>query len=512
MVLNTTTTRSEANDRPRTATVLRAFTHPASQWGAVVLGLVGSLAVTVGAAAVGPLPPNRPQQWWFNLPAAATRTVGAQVQMANLFYAGLALLLACWLVIGLGVRAGHWRNWMLLVLAAVWALPWLVAPVAMTTDVYTYLGQGLVSRSGLDAYSHGPSAIHLPDVLYRRIGPPDRNVPSPYGPIFLAFCRWIAPLAALHVVRAILLLRLLEVVGLVLLAVSMPRLARAWGARADVALWFSVVSPVVLASGVLSGHNDLLMIGLLASGLAVASTKTRFAYPLGIALCTLGALVKAPAAVGVVVLLLAWARDASAPTRGGRWRLGALRCGIGAVIVGALAALVSAATGLGVQWVNISALHSPATLAPGFTPVRTITGAVGAPNWQGLVNGCATAAAVVFAVLALWRQRELGIPRTTALIFAAAVLSSAVVWPWYLIWVLVPLAATPWRRGRVLWVVLPALALFVVKPDGSPQPMFGYPGTVAMAVLTVAAFAGGAWFAYRRLLLGRVPEIRHEPA
>lgn len=470
------------------------------QWAAAALGFIGAVVAGIGALVVGPLPPNRPQQWWFSVPSSWSDTHAGEVTMTVLCYLGIAMVVVAWLVIGFGVRGGRWRIRSLWLLAAVWALPWVVAPVALTTDIYTYLGQGLVANAGLNPYVQGPGAVALPDVLHTRIAPPVWNVPSPYGPIFLGVGKLLAPMAAEHIFRAILLLRLVEIVGLVLTAVSLPRVARAAGANPVIATWMGVASPLVLASGILSGHNDLLMIGLVMAALAIATFDHAAAMPAAIAVCTLAALVKSPAAVGVAVLTVTWVWSS------GRVREGAARLIGAGAIVAALSAVASVAVGLGTQWLNIAAVRSPATLAQLFTPVKSVSYTIhsmgiGASTdaVSHVVDPIATVLAGLFALAVLWRHHRVGAPRAVGMIFAAVLLASPVVWPWYLIWPVIMLAATRQGRGRFVWIALSAVALFVVQPDGSAQP-FGGPLVWLVAVLTIVAFVRGVRYAHRVLI------------
>jgi hypothetical protein len=80
------------------------------------------------------------------------------------------------------------------------------------------------------------------------------------------------------------------------------------------------------------------------------------------------------------------------------------------------------------------------------------------------------------------------------------VVGSPTVWPWYLLWGLVLLAATPAQRSRVLAAVM-ALAMLLVGPSGSPR-LNGY----WYIVVTLAVVATTVWLIrdrHWRALLGR---------
>jgi hypothetical protein len=271
-----------------------------------------------------------------------------------------------------------------------------------------------------------------------------------------------------------------------------------------------VASPLVLASGILSGHNDLLMIGLVMAALAIATFDHRLAMPAAIAVCTLAALVKSPAAVGVAVLMIGWLRSSGRPRDAVARFFGA------GAIVAVLSAVASVAVGLGTQWLNIAAVRSPATLAQLFTPIKSVSYTIHSMGIGSstdavshIVDPIATVLAGLFALVVLWRQQRVGAPRAVGMIFAAVLLASPVVWPWYLIWPVIMLAATRQGRGRFIWIALSAVALFVVQPDGSAQP-FGGPLVWLVAVFTVVAFVRGVRYAHGVLIADQEPTATRE--
>ena len=103
-----------------------------------------------------------------------------------------------------------------------------------------------------------------------------------------------------------LLIRGLELVGFVLVAIFVPRLARATGADPARALWLTALSPLVLLQLVAAGHNDLLMIGVMVAGVTLGARR---AAPAGRSrVCTLAATIKIPAIAAVIFVAFAWAR------------------------------------------------------------------------------------------------------------------------------------------------------------------------------------------------------------
>ena len=82
---------------------------------------------------------------------------------------------------------------------------------------------------------------------------------------------------------------------------------------ADRALWLGVLNPLVLLHFVSGAHNDALLVGLLVAGLVLVLDRRP---ALGVAVCSLALLVKAPAALALVFIVPVWAQQLD-----GRFRL-----------------------------------------------------------------------------------------------------------------------------------------------------------------------------------------------
>jgi hypothetical protein len=468
---------------------------------AIFAGLLGSVAVAVSAAAVGPPSGDGSHEWWFKVPNSWLHTSAGMHAMSWTFYSSLGLVGAAWLLLGLGVRAGNWRIRELWAVAAAWALPWLVGPMALSTDVYTYLGQGLVAGRGINPYIHGPETGGLPGGLIKHIPGIWMSKPSPYGPGFMGIDQIIAPLARYNVMLAVIVVRLVSLVGLVLAAVCLPRVARTAGGDPVVATWLGVCSPLALGAVVLSGHNDALMVGLLVAALALATQRLRWAAPAAIALATCAAMIKAPAAVGIAVLTVAWMLKADT----GKEK--AKRFGISVAVAGVVTVLVSVVTGLGSSWANLEAIQSPEAGAPQFTPAEAITwtltqvfgvrGAYG--DVLGVVQLAGMAIVGLLALVLLLRQSKVGTVRAAGMILAAVVLASPVTWPWYMMWPVMLLGAVVRGKIRYALLVVALGALFLTKADANPHALEKWgnigvsAGALALAVLT-------AIWVYRTLL------------
>ncbi len=169
-----------------------------------------------------------------------------------------------------------------------------------------------------------------------------RDTTSPYGPLPImwgaAFSRLTADPWALLVAN-----RLLAYVGLALLAVAVPVLARRAGRDAARVTALAVASPLVVAHGIGGLHNDLILGGLVTAALAV-TRRDRWFW--GAVLTGLALSVKLPGAgIAIGVTLMSLVPGAS---MSGRVRRG-IQVGLVAV---AILLTLSAAGDLSLGWVT----------------------------------------------------------------------------------------------------------------------------------------------------------------
>lgn len=428
---------------------------------------MGSVLVLLGGLVVSTLPWST---WVEDVEVLGVLRTTAAGRMTGLLLVlvGLGMLAAAWLgMCRLAARAGAdaqedviARVRMALV---VWSVPLLVAPPLFSRDGWSYAAQGVQTHLGISPYDHGPGVLagtgYLPAPIVQAVDPRWMETPAPYGPVPLVAGDLAAGLSTdpwLLVVAH----RLVALVGLVLLAWAVPRLARWSGA--DPALASAVVlgSPLVLANGVGGLHNDLLLAGLAAVALVLAHER---GWVAGAVVGGLAAGVKLPGAVvcvAVVLVTLPAAADL----------LGRLRhtARVGAVAVAALV-LPGVLSGLGVGWLD--ALGVPGTVRTPLSLPTVVGGALdGLASLAGLGTEPATfldgvrllAQVALVAVLAwLCLTRPAASPadavRAAALAFGATIALSPVVHLWYLLWV-VPFLATQ-RLSRAGGTALLALLL-----------------------------------------------------
>ena len=428
----------------------------------VAVGTLAATAMVVTSTRIGSGLHDAPAPWWFSLPGG----VSPWAQVA--FYVPTVAFVAAWFALGRQVRVaglGPVRRW---VVFGAWSLPFVVGPPIFSRDIYAYIAQGLIAHGGRNPYLVNPGALHDP-TLFNSIAMVWRHTASPYGPLFLALMRAIAGVAGHSTIGQVIVFRLPNVAGLVVVGIFLPRLARRLGADPAMAFWLGVLSPLMLFGFVSSGHNDGLMLGLLVAGVAVAKDGR---FVLGIAIVTLAALVKAPAGLALAFLLVhRWRAEPSTP----RWRI--LADGIALPVV--LSVAVTAAVGDGWTWLEPSTYGIPGKVHVIATPsvaianaLHGLLAAVGVHvTAHTVISG--TQAAVALAALGgcawlWWNTGRLEVVRATGFALAFVVLGSQAFWPWYASWGLVLLAATTMQRSRVLAVVA-GVGMLIVGPGGVPE-------------------------------------------
>ena len=404
-------------------------------WAWACLGLAGSLLITVA----GPGMAGGRVRWWFEGGGGT-----------SVFYAGVVALLVAWLA--LGRLAPTVRQ--LWIVAAIWCVPLALGAPLFSQDAYSYLAQGTLVHLGLDPYRDVPAMLagHGQAHVLNAVDPFWRHTTAPYGPLFL----WIvSSFTGSSLVAGVLLIRALELVGFVLLAVFVPRLARSLDADPGRATWLALVSPLVLLELVAAAHNDLLMIGLVVAGVSLAIERRVL---VGIALCALAATIKLPAAVAIPFILVAYGDRRT-------W----LR---GVVVAAGVVVAVSVVSGLGFGWITTSVFSTPEKVRLAITPATALgwtvaqvvpVGARGLESGLGVV---AFALSVLFGLGLLARTRPGNMVRYLGFALIAVAVCGPAAWPWYLTWGLVLLAACPGvQRSRAL-VVATVLGALVVKADG----------------------------------------------
>jgi alpha-1,6-mannosyltransferase len=449
-----------------------------SAWPWACLGLAGSIVV----ALAGPHLAGGPVRWWFD------PSLGSAV-----FYAGIVALSVAWLALGrLAITTTQLR-----IVGAAWCLPLLLTAPLFSQDAYSYLAQGTLVHLGIDPYTHSPAALAGAGQAHvlGAVDPFWRHTTAPYGPLFLGIVSVIVSIAGSHLIAGVLLIRLLDAAGLVLLAVFAPRLARALGADPARATWWVLLSPLVLLELVAGTHNDLLMIGLVVAGVTFAIERRLL---VGIALCALAATIKLPAAAAIPFILVAW---------------GDRRTWVSGVVVTAVVVLaVSVITGLGLGWISSGVFSTPEKVRLAITPATALGWTVaqvvpiGAHGLESALGVVAFGLSLVLGAVLLWRSRRGDMVRNLGIALIAVAICGPAAWPWYLTWGLVLLAACPGIQDSRALALSVVAAVFVVKADG----VLAFPLHTApvFVVLYIAAAVTAVLVVWRRRPAVRTARLR----
>ena len=246
-----------------------------------------------------------------------------------LVYGGLVVVLSAWYRIVRDVTfapsAGKGSLRGLSGILALWVAPLLVAPPLFSRDVYTYGAEGELVARGINPYTHGLESLGR-SRFFALADPLWRHAHAPYGPVFFDIARVNAHVSS-SVFATLEGYRLVALLGVVLIAVSVPGLARSFGRDPAPALRAGRAQspgPAVPDRGdAQRRHHARPPRGRGGAGPPRSSL-------LGVVVCAVGAAVKVPCLLGVVFIGWDWAgtggvTPASRRARrrvavGGRWR------------------------------------------------------------------------------------------------------------------------------------------------------------------------------------------------
>ncbi|MGW7236705.1 polyprenol phosphomannose-dependent alpha 1,6 mannosyltransferase MptB [Streptomyces sp. NPDC054804] len=427
-----------------------------------VLGLAGTAFLALGGETAGALPVED---------LLAPSSVQAAFGLVGVYF-GVVLLIAAWLLLGRLVRSAEPPTpRQLLLVLAVWAAPLLLAPPLFSRDVYSYLAQGAMVDAHMDVYTSGPAQLGGP--LADEVAPVWQNTAAPYGPAFMGVASLLSGLTRGELPAGLFGMRLVALLGVGLMAAALPRLARHSGADPAAALWLGALNPLVLLHLVAGAHNDAIMLGLLGLGLVAALGRWPF---LGAVLVTLAALVKAPAALGLLAVVVVQARRGRSPVRATLTT---------AIASGATTVVATAVAGTGYGWIR--ALDTP--VSPHNWALSSLLGrATGAllehlgsdlaplavPVWHLL--GLALTAVTVLLIWVRLRPRPV---YALGLSLAAVAAFGPAIRPWYAIWGLFLIAAAaPSTSVRHRVAAVTGVLALAVLPSGGPADI----GQLVLAV------------------------------
>lgn len=433
-----------------------------------LLGFVAMVAIAVGASLPSsPFKLEMPGVWFFGVPRTdVPSTWGLYFTLAAV-YGGLLLLMRVWWGMarlysrcpGVPIKQMMW-------VFALWSLPMLVIAPLFSRDVYSYAAQGEMVTRHMNPYLYGP--FELGNNSYT--APVDKlwgNAPAPYGPLFLQIDGFFARITLHNDLATIVLLRLLALVGVLLIAACVPRLARLYHRDGAELFTLMVLNPVTLLHLIGGAHNDALMLGLLVAGLTAAKEKRPI---VGILLCALATAIKAPAALGILYIGWSWlGPQASVRDR--------IRPVVTAGLIGAgVLGFFSYVSGLGWGWVTIlgtpGAVRSwtaPTTaLALAFTGIAHFVGiGVGLGGVLSVTRFFGLLAAGIAGVWLLLNSDRIGTLKALGITLLLFVGLGPVVQPWYLSWGLILLAPVAFGWLRSLIIGLSMVTAFIELPGGT---------------------------------------------
>jgi alpha-1,6-mannosyltransferase len=454
--------------------------------GPLLLGLTASLMMVVGAFGAGgvlvrdPLLTNSVIGFW---------RYGHGRDLAGwMIYIGVALMAWAWIRLGREVLAHRVRARAVLATALVWIAPTLLSPPLFTRDVFSYLAQGALPLAGFDPYAVGPEAMD--GIFTQNVHYFWQDTPAPYGPLFILIAKSVSWLVGDNIILGVILMRLALLPGLVLFIWALPELARRLGGRVSVSLWVAVANPMMVIHMIGGGHNDLLVMGLLAAGSLVA---LRGAPVGGIALVTMAMAIKASAAVALPFLVLIWAGQLSGPL----WPRIARATAAGVAVFAVVFTACSVAAGVGLGW--LPALSAPSMIVNWMSfPtgvgefLHTMVNAVLPVPKQPFINVARIFGAALLLWIACrqwWAAREGGpdaVRRAGLVLLAVAVLSPATL-PWYVSWGMALVAAAPWTRPKLVLAAFVSLLLVIVYYPSGEDALYNFPYLIACGLLALLA-------------------------
>ena len=454
----------------------------------LLLGLGGMILIVLGGVGAGatlthdPLLTRSDLNWF--------RYGHGQMLAVWLVYIGLGLLIWAWVRLGRHVRAGRVGTPELIRIAIVWVLPLLISPPLFSKDVYSYLAQGDLALHGWNPYAVGPAA--RPSLISDNVSWIWQNTPAPYGPLFILIAEGIVALVGSNLIFSVIAMRLAMTVGLVLLCWALPKLCRQLGGKTSIAMWLVAVNPLILVHLIGGAHNDMLMVGLMAAGAALALDRK---HVLGIVLITLAVAVKATAVVLLPFLVWIWAARLTGSFRKRFFTAAGSTTAIFVVVFAACSLVARVDLG----W--IFALKSSSVVA-NWLSLPTAAGQIvfglayvifdSKDMWPyvDVARVVGSVALVIFIALQWWRARAggLDVMRQVTLVLAVTVLLAPTAMPWYFSWALAFAAALPWSNlGTILLTCGSVWMLLITYPDGS-SALYDW-GYLAVAT-AIAALAG----------------------
>ncbi len=438
-----------------------------------LIGFLASVAIFAGASFQNsPFTLKIPGSWYFGIPAPSPIQGVIAPPGQGLFigvvmvYGGMLVLLRAWYdIVKIVSRHPGVPVSRLVPIFVAWMLPMLIVAPLFSRDMYSYAAQGEMMSHHISPYRYGTATLGQ-GPFTTSVDKMWQYVPSPYGPVFLTFDAWIVEATGHNMLASVEGLRFLALLGVALFAFAIPMIAKTFGRDGAVSFSLAVLNPLIILHLIGGGHNDALMLGLLAVGYALA----RKGHPVfGIIVCGLAAAVKVPAIIGS--LYIGW--EYLGPNKSVKQRILPVFVALAATTV--VIAVSAAVVGLGWGWV--SGLSNPDTVRSWLDPATglAIYGAKLVSNlgfgnhvsiFLTIARGGGLALAGVLCYRLLLKSDEVGSLWAMGWSMLLVVVLSPVVQPWYASWGFVFLAPVAVGAKRKMIVVLSAISCYVGLPGG----------------------------------------------
>ena len=419
-----------------------------------------------------------------------------------LLWGGVALMVVAWLRLGRRVIDRTATEYTMVATTGFWLAPLLLSVPVFSRDTYSYLAQGALLRDGLDPYLVGP--IENPNSLLDNVSPIWTTTTAPYGPGFILIAKFVTMLVGNEVVAGTMLLRLCMLPGLALLIWAAPRVARHVGANGATALWICVLNPLVIIHLMGGVHNEMLMVGLMMAGIALAFGGHHIA---GVSVIAVAVAVKATAGLALPFMVWVWARDLRQRRGYTPAKAFAVATASSALIFAAVFAVLSLMAGVGLGWLTALAgsvkIINWLTVPTAVSNLVNVFGSLLLPvNFYAVLDVARIIGIAIIAIalpLLWWRFRHtdrealIGI----ALVMGVVVLFVPAALPWYYTWPLAVVAALAQSKPAI--AVIAGLSTWITviwKPDGA-HGMYSW-----IHVLLATACAVVAWYS-----LYKAPEL-----
>ncbi len=315
----------------------------------------------------------------------------------------------------------------------------LIAPIMISTDVFSYIAYSRMAAHGVNPYVHGPVAL-FSDPIYRYVGGDWLTATTAYGPLYTLISLPIAPLGLIASVWG------MKIEALIAVAATLAftwRCARQLDVNPVPGLLVVGANPLWLIYGFGGAHNDLMMIAFMMG--AVTLTLGRREAGAGAAIVA-GGFVKATAIALLPFMLLA--------RRSGRLLAGAAAAAV------ACAGLGFALFGVhGADLFEVLTRDSSYVSSDGFpTEFAHLLGKPGIFPVDHTLLKVALALVVLYLMWRTWRGYSWVAASGWALL--AIAVTSPWLLAWYTLWPL-PLAVVS-RERRLLIATLAIQGLYIV--------------------------------------------------